>query len=300
MTYLRFLVFQLWILFTRYGDVEWWRILGGWLQGVVLVPVTLVRHTAWVLWLRFGPRVHLPPGTPPLAVILLSYKRPKNIEWLVRSYLQCSFVAKVVVSNNNPEVDLERLAPILADPRVELIRQAVPTKQGVRFTLAAERADQYGYFASPDDDCFLYPHQIRRLHAELLEAPQVPHGIAGEVRRKVLDMATYPFDVGMRGDREVDHLTDYYLFTGAQARTALEIYREMGWDDPSRLGNGEDIALSFSGAGKPRVHEVGRRLRCNSAWAAGIATWSTHQNFFAERVMIHGKLRKLRPRPAAA
>lgn len=300
MTYLRFLWFQLRILFTRYGDVAWYVILGGWLQGVLLIPVTLVRHSTWAAWVRFGPRAELPPQTPPLLVILLSYKRPVNIEWLVRSFLQCDFVGRVVVSNNNPEVDLERLAPILSDPRVELVRHPVATKQGVRFTLAADRAGQFGHFVSPDDDCFLYPHQIQRLYAELLAAPEVPHGIAGEVRRKVTDFGTYPFDVGVRGEREVDHLTDYYLFTGEQVLTTLEIYRQMGWDDPRRLGNGEDIALSFSGRGRPRVHEIGRRLRCNSAWAAGIATWSTHQNFFAERALIHGKMRRLRPRPVAA
>ncbi|MDX1998278.1 MAG: glycosyltransferase family A protein [Thermoanaerobaculia bacterium] len=299
MTYLRFLWFQCRILFSRSNGRGESRLRHT-LLAVVLVPVTLVRHTAWILRLRFGPTRTMPPDTPPLGVVLLSYKRPANVEWLVRSYLRCSFVGKVIVSNNHPEIDLERLAPSLADPRVELIRQPEPTKQGVRFPLALERAGDLGYFLSPDDDCFLYPHQIERLYRHLLAAPEVPHGISGEVRQPVKDMTHYPFAIGVRGEREVDHLTELYLFSREHVLTTLEIYRQLGWHEASRVGNGEDIALSFSGPGRPRIHRYGRRLRCNSAWAEGIATWSSHQNFFAERVMIHAKLRKLRPRPAAA
>lgn len=299
MTYLRFLWFQCRILLSRSNGRGESRLRHT-LLAVVLVPVTLVRHTAWVLWLRFGASRTRPPDTPLLGVILLSYKRPANVEWLVRSYLRCSFVGKIIVSNNNPEIDLERLAPSLADPRVKLIRQPVATRQGVRFPLALEHAGDLEYFLSPDDDCFLYPHQIESLYRRLLAQPEIPHGIAGEVRRPVKDMKSYPFAIGVRGDEEVDHLTELYLFTAQQARTALEIYQQLGWHDAARVGNGEDIVLSFSGRGKPRIHRYGRRLRCNSAWAEGIATWSSHQNFFAERAMIHGKLRKLRPRPAAA
>ena len=72
-------------------------------------------------------------------VVVISYKRPANIPWVVRSFLRCDFVERVVVSNNNPEIDLRSYLGT-RDPRVELVEQAVPTRQGIRFTLAAERA----------------------------------------------------------------------------------------------------------------------------------------------------------------
>ncbi|MBA4322624.1 MAG: hypothetical protein C0408_07390, partial [Odoribacter sp.] len=44
---------------------------------------------------------------PKACAIVLSYARPKNIEWIVRALLLCPFIEKVIVSNNNPDLKIE-------------------------------------------------------------------------------------------------------------------------------------------------------------------------------------------------
>ncbi|HZF12292.1 MAG TPA: hypothetical protein VFE33_26185 [Thermoanaerobaculia bacterium] len=259
------------------------------LLSTLVLPVHLLRLSWYCLAVTFGPR-RPARGPARCTVVLLSYRRPQNIEWLVRGYLRCDFVTRVIVSNNNPDVDLTRHLR-LDDPRIELIQQLVRTRQGMRFSLAAERGDENGYLLSPDDDIFLYPGQIETIFRGLVEEPAVPHGIRGEVRRQVEHLPGYPFDPTVTGEGTVDHLTGYYAFTAEQARRCVEIYGSLGWNDPNAVGNGEDIVLSFTGTGRPRIHEIGGFLQCTS-WETMVATWRSHGNFFVERLRLHDHLRE--------
>jgi len=259
------------------------------LLALPLLLVHLPRMGWYALSVTFGRR-RPAPGPERCAVILLSYRRPENIEWIVRGYLKCDFVSRVMVSNNNPEVDLTRYLR-LRDPRLELIQQPVRTRQGMRFSLAAERGEESRFFLSPDDDIFLYPRQIETLFRGLVAEPSVPHGIRGEVRREKGLLPNYPFDPTVTGDGAVDHLTGYYAFTAEQARRCVELYGALGWDDPNAVANGEDIVLSFSGAGRPHIHDVGGFLQCTS-WETMVATWRSHGNFFRERLHLHEVLRE--------
>jgi hypothetical protein len=256
------------------------------------LPVRLLRASWYCLAVTLGPRRRA-WGPERCEVVLLSYRRPQNIEWLVRGYLKCDFVSRVIVSNNNPDFDLTRYLR-LDDPRIELIQQPVRTRQGMRFSLAAELGEESRYFISPDDDIFLYPGQIETLFRGLVAAPAVPHGIRGEVRRKAASLAVYPFDPTATGDGVVEHLTGYYAFTAGQARRCVELYNALGWNDPNAVGNGEDIVLSFTGEGRPQIHEIGGFLQCTS-WQTEVATWRSYGNFFEERVRLHGRLRRMVP-----
>ena len=89
-------------------------------------------------------------------VILLSYKRVRNIQPIVRSLLKASCVGKVIVSNNNPDLRLDDWLR-LRDDRVQVIDQPVRRFPGVRFELA--RQDGGEYFLTLDDDVFLFPRQ---------------------------------------------------------------------------------------------------------------------------------------------
>lgn len=260
------------------------------LVSALYLPVHLLRVSAYCLAVQLGPRRRV-RGPERCTVVLLSYRRPQNIEWIVRGYLKCDFVTRVIVSNNNPAIDLTCHLR-LDDPRIELIQQTALTRQGMRFSLAAERGDENRFFLSPDDDIFLYPGQIETLFRGLVAAPAVPHGIQGEVRREKALLPHYPFQLAVTGDGLVDHLLGYYAFTREQARRCVELYGVLGWGDPSSVGNGEDIVLSFSGAGRPRIHHVGGFLQCAS-WQTEVATWRSHRNFFKERLILHDHLREM-------
>lgn len=227
-------------------------------------------------------------------VVLLSYRRPANLDVLLHSVLRCEFVERVIVCNNNPEV---RLAGLLTaeDPRVTLLEQPRPTRQGIRLRLAAESGARF--ILSIDDDLFLTPEQLGLLFWRLVEAPRVPHGLSGEVARAPEAGTKYPYDIDVsRRSQEVDHLTRVYGFTDAHAREALGLAGELGLPPPEALGNGEDLLLSFAGEGRPRIHDVGPLLQCMSWNRPGIATCRTLPDFFAERVALHQRLRELRPR----
>ncbi len=300
MLFWRFLAHQAVAAFGRRDHLDrGLRRAGLVLLTALLLPAHLLTVSWYCLAVTFGPRRRA-PGSERCTVVLLSYRRPQNVEWLVRAFLKCGFVSRVIISNNNPDVDLRRCLR-LGDPRIELIQQPVRTRQGMRFSLAAERGDEASYFISPDDDIFLYPRQLEILFRGLVAEPAVPHGIRGEVRRKVTSLAVYPFDPTATGDGAVEHLTGYYAFTAAQARRCVELYGELGWHDPNAVGNGEDIVLSFTGEGRPRIHEIGGFLQCSS-WQTGVATWRSYGNFFEERVRLHGRLRRMVPnrlRPAS-
>jgi hypothetical protein len=258
-------------------------------QQLLVLPFRVVRLFAWSWRVSSGPMVKL-DRPEKCCVVLLSYKRAPNMEMLVRSLLKCDFVGKIVVCNNNPEFDLRQMMRF-DDPRVHLVQREEPTRQGIRFSLAKAEAVEYKYFISPDDDRFLYPNQIKKLFLGLLEDPSVPHGFEGEDQDRE-DFRR--FHVALTGERRVDHLTGYYLFTREQLFRVLGIFEALGWNDLTKVGNGEDVALSFSGTERPRIHKIGRVLDCETWKLPGVATWATHKDFYKERVELHIKLEEWR------
>ncbi|MCB1055241.1 MAG: hypothetical protein KDD11_06975 [Acidobacteria bacterium] len=299
MRFRRLIEFQLQCLFTPRREVGVVRRLLHFFFALALTPRTVLRVRRWARAIETAPRQTI-DGPETCCVIVLSYRRPANIPWIVLSYLKCDFVGKVVVTNNNPAVDLKSYLEGIDDPRLELVQQTQPTKQGIRFALAEKHSGKFEYFFSPDDDRFLVPQQIRKLFAGLVAEPEVPHGIEGESRVPRVDAKTYPFVVGTVRDGRTDHLTGYYAFTRLHLRRCLETFRGLGWTRPEAVGNGEDIVLSFSGDGQPRIHDLGPILQCESWSLAGVATWQTHQNFFEERAALHDRLADRRRSYAAA
>src|ERR1044071_7341650 len=59
------------------------------------------RFLRWQHDACFGPRVSL-EGPQKLTVILLSWKRVRNMQPIVRSLLHADFIDRIIVSNNNP------------------------------------------------------------------------------------------------------------------------------------------------------------------------------------------------------
>jgi hypothetical protein len=261
---------------------------------IAAITVGITRLAILSLRVRWLPPVGEDSG-PRCCVIVLSYKRPANIDLIVRSALKCRFVDKVVVSNNNPDHRARSLTRATSD-RLVLIDQERPTRQGIRFALAAQHDSSF--YIAIDDDVFLSPRQLARLFSVLVADPSVPHGIGGEVKKthaqQGLPPREYDFLTGINGDREVDHLTRVYAFTKEHLRTALGLFEELGMGDLAGVGNGEDIVLSFSGRSKPRSHRVGKVAQCASFACEGIATFTSYTGFFAERVRLHDRLLAIR------
>jgi glycosyltransferase involved in cell wall biosynthesis len=236
----------------------------------------VVEYAKWEYRARFGPRLKF-AGTEKATIVFLSYKRPQNIEPLVRSALKCSFVAKVIVCNNNPDVRLESWVGV-SDSRLVLLNQNKNLGPGYRFDIAIREPGDY--FCFIDDDVFLYPEQIRQLFSSLLEDPSVPHGVRGQV---VFD--NQDFVDGIYGKEcKVDILNGVYAFTKAHLEEYFRLDKEL-----NGLPRVDDIVLSFSGESAPSCHDVGEILLCPTEALPGIALWKepdflTHRLAALERL----------------
>lgn len=62
---------------------------------------------------------------PPAVAIVLNYARPNNIQWITKALLQCDFIEKVIISNNNPNISMQDWLEI-DDHRVDIRNQ--PTR----------------------------------------------------------------------------------------------------------------------------------------------------------------------------
>jgi len=231
-------------------------------------------------------------GTLPhkLTVILLSFKRVRNIQLIVQGLLKLPFVETIIVSNNNPEYRIEQWIHF-KDPRVRLINQPKPTPPGIRFELA--RGESGKYFLTIDDDVFLYSHQLTTLAKALMDDSLSPCGIQGENREfgtQNNGQRSEGWHSGISGfDGRVDVINRVYAFTREHLDEMYQLAARLNIE-VGALANGEDLLLSFSGYSKPRLIKVGRILGCLSENREGIATWTSRAGFFAERRGLYDKL----------
>jgi len=236
-------------------------------------------------------------GEQRITVVLLSYKRVRNMDTLVRNLLRAECVQHLVVSNNNPDYRIADWVQV-RDERLRLVDQPRHTPPGIRFELARQAPGDF--FISVDDDVMLYPEQLELLFKALLAQPEVPHGVQGE---KFLGRGANPgrpfgdWQPGCFGDMEADVINTVYTFTRGQLEELYRLAAALGREVPT-LANGEDVLLSMSGQGRPRVHAVGPVGQCLSWCRAGVATWRTRQAFFNERTALFESLQALKASPS--
>lgn len=240
-----------------------------------LTPVQLRCRDLWWFLRRFLRLHEKVPGNEKLSVVLLSYRRMKNLRRIVDSLLLCDFVGEIILSNNNPEVRMEDFVRVW-DPRLRIINQPARRFPGWRYDLARELPARY--FMSIDDDLFLTPGQVRKLFLSLLANPDVPHGAGGEdfsvENEKVVERRV------VRGeDRETDVIMWAYAFTREHLRKYFNLLDRLRIDNGD-LKASEDVVISFCGNGRARCEDLGRLLCCASARDGKIATWG--QDGFAE------------------
>lgn len=207
---------------------------------------------------------------PKAFAIVLSYARPKNIEWIVRALLLCPFIEKVIVSNNNPDLRMEDWINI-DDERLCLQNQEVRRRAGYRYEIV--RKSDHEYYIFLDDDIYLYPEQIEYVYKKLCENPAVPHGVWGQ-KVTVHDDSTVEFHNGYRNCNEpLDIINRAYFLSRHHVAAFIKNMKQLGIEKVEDLQYGDDIILSLSGCGKPLCHDVGEIFQCKSTDQEGIALW---------------------------
>jgi hypothetical protein len=250
-----------------------------------------------VKYARLSTALSRPAPTPncdgrKCVVVLLSHNRPQNLQILVRGALQNRFVSKVVVSNSNPKFRIADWVRV-RDPRLRLFDESKKTLPGRRFELADQ--EDGGYFLCIDDDIFLTPTQWAKLFMCLLQDESVPHGITGHIYDRAATFSNgshfHHFEFV---EKEVDVLIGAYAFTRNHLREVFALAQALEMGPLSGVVNGEDILLSFAGAGRSRIHDIGRPLLCASTSLPGIALWKTREVFWEERERLYERIRGAR------
>ncbi|MEM7584687.1 MAG: hypothetical protein AAF560_14955 [Acidobacteriota bacterium] len=248
--------------------------------------------TRYQMQLWSGPEPQ-PMGDLRLTVVLISYRRIANMDTLTKGFLRLPFVDRIIVSNNHPKYRIREWIRS-DDPRLILMDQPKKTGPGIRFDLARDfPAD---YYLTVDDDIFLTPQQIRRLFEHLVDQPETPHGIFGQqyVGRGEVPPQLWGWKCSVtRIDTEVDVLNRVYAFTREHLNEYFRHIAELGLGKGSEIFNGEDVILSASGKGRPRIHDLGPWLDCILEGDPGIALHQTTPSFMVEREALHLELQRI-------
>jgi hypothetical protein len=244
----------------------------------------MARFTAYIRAVSHTPRR---AGRGEVTVILPSFRRPWNMELLARSALGAPSVGKIIVSHHNPSVDL-RSQFSLHDPAVDLRSTTTARPTAWRWKIAREEGARFVLVM--DDDVFLLPQQIERLCRFLLADPSVPHGVFGQLRR-----ADGSFQHAIHAwNREVDVLNRVYAASALHIERFFATLDALGMRDHPDLWSHslcDDMILSCTGIGRPRIHDVGPFLDCPTQASAAIACWMQEgfhgyrENFF-ERLLL--------------
>ena len=225
---------------------------------------------------------------PDTVAILLSYKRPQNIDVITRLLLQTPSIAKVIISNNNPDF---RMCDWLSiqDPRLHVIEQPIHRQCDIRFGIAA-RETTYDKFLAVDDDLFLKPSQMEVLCSSLRADPSRPCGISGFLYDSWRGMKYHNIH---HRTQYVDGLNRVYAFTSKHVEGFRQLIRDTAFFTTHSVCYCDDLFLSFS-AGKPKVMYTGAYLDCPSQSERGVALWREPE-FFSFRLKLLLLLRSLRP-----
>ena len=240
---------------------------------------------------RFGPRVSI-PGDQKCTFVVASFLRPKNIQLIIDSLVKCEFAGEIVISNHNPDIAIADYIDC-DDDRLKILTSKKKEPCGYRYTVANRLSAEY--FMVVDDDIFLFPEQFRKLFLHLLEQPEIPHGFHGTMHSR---------DVGEDGLSRITHVAGCEATVNvlhqayAITREHVERFREIAdaavrsglFPDEDPSGFADDMMISFSGDGQPRVHDLSPILTCPTSLDEDVAACGGI-NFGLRRTRILGYLR---------
>jgi hypothetical protein len=221
----------------------------------------------WVANGYLGKQFSLPG--PEKLTVLITYFNPARmtrIDHQLRNIFKCSFVEKVIISNHNPDINIQNWIKV-RDGRLEILNQSVRQGCGYRWQIASEVNPEY--LLVIDDDLFLFPGQITKLFKFLLAEPKIPHGLSGI---NCLPDGSYEFRD--RENRETDYLCEIYALTREHLDHYMKTYTDLSSNEEIiRIVNSttDFILLSHTGISRPIIHDVGRLFRDETFKTEGVA-----------------------------
>jgi hypothetical protein len=206
---------------------------------------------------------------PKKLTVLITYFNPARmgrIDHQIRNILKCSFVERLIISNHNPDVNIQDRIQV-RDQRLKILNQPVRRGCGYRWQIASELNPEY--LVVIDDDLYLFPGQLTKLFEFLLAEPKIPHGLSGI---NCLPDGSYEFRD--RENRETDFLCEIYALTREHLGHYMKTYDDLSSNEEIiRIVNSttDFILLSHAGNSRPKIHDVGRLFRDETFKTEGVA-----------------------------
>ena len=250
-----------------------------------------IKNAVWMLNGYIGKRVTI--KTPEKVTVLITYFNPirmKIINHQVRNILKCDFVEKVIISNHNPDVQIDEMLKI-DDERLAIISQDRKRACGYRWRIAENLNAKY--LIVIDDDIFLFPYQLGRLCENLIREPENPHGFSGMV-----SLGNGEFLYREKEDIEVDYLCEVYGVTRDHIGRYFEIESILAKEDSTLLDAiehlGDFVVISKTGPQNSRIHNVGNLLRSKTFNMPGLAN-HMDQEFAAVLARVSQAVKNIHP-----
>ncbi len=225
-----------------------------------------------------------------VTVILLSYKRPFNIQKIINELLPCNDVDRIIVSNNNSSINLNDWVDIDNDC-VRIMNQKENKGCGFRWRIAKEFRSNY--YIAVDDDTFLNYKQIGFLIDRIKKSPEIPHGFFGSRYDSIKQFQIPKFYKNT--NRLVNVLHQVYAVTNVHVDNYFNFLSVIERDNPIIAKIIEDIAddilISHTGNGLPQIYNMGSINICKSSLSEGIATLR-RDGFFEKRNQVYYTIQK--------
>lgn len=221
----------------------------------------------WVLNGYVGRTVSI--DIPQKATVLITYYHPSRMDHInpqVRNILKCSFVDKLIISNHNPDINIEDKVKI-KDSRLHFINQPIRRGCGYRWIVANELDPDY--LIVVDDDILFFPAQLTRLFKRLVAEPMMPHGITG-----MLHLGNQELEYHEKENMTVDFLCEAYAVTGEHVKRYMELRQLVSANESmtEMIDSAADFMLiSRTGSHNPKIHNVGRLFKSATFKQAGVA-----------------------------
>ena len=250
---------------------------------------------AWNAWMNIVKRQDFDADDAygSTAVILLSYKRPWNMQPILWSALKCRWAEKILVINNNPSINIHSYLSY-KDPRIQVINEDKNYGAMRRYERALEvDADHYILI---DDDIFVTPRRLSMLLYHLVEHSEVPHTMWGQL----LNLKASPgerWKHGIRRECTVDIMNRVYACTKKHVHEYFRLLEELQKNtEEERIAMSmlDDVVISFAGSQKPQCHPIGVFVDCPTASSHTIAQWK-QDRFHQKRIALYGELTHLKP-----
>lgn len=224
-----------------------------------------------------------------LTVILLSYKREKNIEKIVSVYATYAIIKEIIVWNNNPDSKLESAGKMVA---INCGRE-----MGLDCRFNAALLAKTDAIMTHDDDMLFSERAINSLYTEWERDPEVIHGVFGRTPKngKYAEFSDYvekEFEMVLSGAAVFSkkHIAQFF-----ENRNSPEIVEAKSLISKLKThpDNGEDILFSYSvmksTGRKNKTHAIERHTPLAGNMNSGVSASFEHMK--ARNIMLAAALK---------